>query len=339
MQRALSPDYMGALPDSWRVRSFFRFFGGWCSLVSQQHAVEVAVHYDWLAAPTGRLRGDARRDLLAHHRKVELELHSISRLETKVLRELASAEWSAAEPCSKRIGELRQRVRALCDEIRAHLDEQETTLPPLLRGHWGVVSPPQAVRRSLLAAGRAQAAGSKGRERPVLLLWVLHYLRRRNPQRARYFAAALPVGTRVRAVLCGAKHSRLLSYLRAIVRDERPSGVKAQPVLGGQSEPAAGTPAAPTNGSTYAADALAHERQRRAGMVNAMLACANAERVDMPLAPSKATQSMAASSHRPLQESGAEGSDFSWTKRINRRVPSNLFQAIGVRHPATPRRV
>ena len=50
MQRALQPLYFGELPEGWRVRAFFRFFTAWCGLVSQQHAVEVAVHYDWLVA-------------------------------------------------------------------------------------------------------------------------------------------------------------------------------------------------------------------------------------------------------------------------------------------------
>ena len=55
MQRALQVGYFGDLPESWRVRAFFRFFHCWASLVSQQHAVEVAVHYDWLVSPTGKL--------------------------------------------------------------------------------------------------------------------------------------------------------------------------------------------------------------------------------------------------------------------------------------------
>ena len=41
MQRALQTKYFGELPEGWRVRAFFRFFTAWCSLVSQQHAIEV----------------------------------------------------------------------------------------------------------------------------------------------------------------------------------------------------------------------------------------------------------------------------------------------------------
>lgn len=55
MNECLELRFFGALPESWRVRAFFRFFSGWSALLSQHHAVEVAVHCDWLAAPTGEL--------------------------------------------------------------------------------------------------------------------------------------------------------------------------------------------------------------------------------------------------------------------------------------------
>ena len=76
MQRALQPRYFGELPDSWRVHSFFRFYQSWCSLVSQQHAVEVSVHYDWLVAPTNKMQGEHRSELLSYHRTIELEVRS-----------------------------------------------------------------------------------------------------------------------------------------------------------------------------------------------------------------------------------------------------------------------
>lgn len=84
MLRALQPRYFGDLPEGWRVRAFFRFFTAWCGLVTQQHAIEVAVYYDWLAAPTGKMKGEQRQELLSYHRAIELELLSISRLEKKV---------------------------------------------------------------------------------------------------------------------------------------------------------------------------------------------------------------------------------------------------------------
>ena len=99
MQRALQVGYFGDLPESWRVRAFFRFFNCWCLLVSQQQAVEVAVHYDWLVHPTGKMEDETRREVLAYHRRVELEMHSISRLENVTSR---VARHSQAPPPPRR---------------------------------------------------------------------------------------------------------------------------------------------------------------------------------------------------------------------------------------------
>ena len=79
MQRALQQIFR-RIARRLACRLSFRFFGAWSSLVSQQHAVEIAVHYDWLAAPTHKLKGEHRSEVLSYHRKVELELLAISRL-------------------------------------------------------------------------------------------------------------------------------------------------------------------------------------------------------------------------------------------------------------------
>ena len=51
MLRALNTKYFGELPEGWRVRAFFRFFTGWCQLVSQQHAIEVGAWAAGSACP------------------------------------------------------------------------------------------------------------------------------------------------------------------------------------------------------------------------------------------------------------------------------------------------
>jgi len=330
MQRALQVGYFGDLPESWRVRAFFRFFHCWASLVSQQHAVEVAVHYDWLVSPTGKLESETRRNVLAYHRKVELELHSISRLENKILEELVVVE----EPWSEAAHELRERVGALCAEVRAHLSQQEQLLPGLLRDHWGRFSPPQLVTRSLKAAKGALAKGamSKGPDRPQFLMWVLHYLRRRDMERARYLQAQLPLWTRLSIAVRNQKHSQYLSYLRFIVRDEQPgasivSNIAPTAPMQDPNDPYA--PRRPDGGVGQQ-----HERERRAGMVNAMLAAANAERVDVPTSGAGPTRSLAESQTPAHAYSDGAG----WSNKHD-RVPSNIFKKIGIEQPTTPRRL
>ncbi|KAL1499164.1 hypothetical protein AB1Y20_013675 [Prymnesium parvum] len=326
MQRAMQVHNFGDLPESWRVRAFFRFFGCWCLLVSQQHAVEVAVHYDWLLA-RGELASETRSATLAYHRKVELEMHSISRLEMKILDEISSID-PLAEPWSRAAQELRSRMDKLTADVRAHLSEQERLLPPLLRAHWGRVSPPQLVTRSLKAAKGALAKGSKskGAERPLWLMWVLHYLRRRNFHRARYLQGQLPTSTRLAIALRYQKHSHFLNYLRFIVHHEQP-GASIVDVAPHTKEALDGQRA---NGGPVSEN----ERQRRAGMVNAMLAAANAERVDVPASGSGPTRKLAESTPAHTYEN-----DTSWMKKAQ-RIPSNLFKKIGIdKEPSTPRRI
>jgi len=335
MQRALQVGYFGDLPESWRVKAFFRFFHCWCLLVSQQHAVEVAVHYDWLVAPTGESESDSRREVLAYHRKVELEMHSISRLENKVLEELVSMDTH--EPWSESAHQLRERVGALCTEIRAHLTAQERLLPRLLRDHWGRISPPQLVTRSLKAAKAALATGAKSKssDRPLFLMWLLHYLRRRDPQRARYFQAQLPFMTRLQIAMRHQKHTQFLSYLRYIVRDEQPA---ASVIGGGTASVRSVRSEAPSdpNGPRRPDDRMGnqHESERRAGMVSAMLAAANAERVDMPTSGSGPTRSLA-ESQNPAHNYNDK---TDWALKHS-KVPSNIFKKIGIEQPSTPRRL
>jgi len=334
MQRAVEARYLGDLPESWRVRAFFRFFQCWCTLVSQQFAVEVAVHYDWLAEPTGKIESDTRREVLAYHRKVELEMHSISRLEGKILNELvAVADWNVSEPWSECAQELRQRLNALCSEVRMHLATQERLLPALLRMHWGSISPPQLVTRSLKAAKSAQSQGSKGADRPQLIMWVLHYLSRRDVQRARYLRAALPMTTRLRIVLRERKHKHFLAYLRYIVRDEQPASSVVSNLAPPRQQTAAedGVDVRHSRGDRVGST---HEKQRRAGLLNAMLAAANAERVDVPTSRAGPTRSLA-ESQQPLHSYNEGGG---WANRHN-KVPSNFFKKIGMEQPATPRRL
>ena len=99
MTRALQPSFFGYLPESRRVRAFFRYFQGWCSLVAQQHAVEIAVHVDWLGAAkttqsTGgppALADDYRIGLMDYQRGVELALLNVSRMEARIIEELTMA--------------------------------------------------------------------------------------------------------------------------------------------------------------------------------------------------------------------------------------------------------
>jgi hypothetical protein len=91
LQRAVQPMYFGNLPETWRVKAFFRFFTAFSALVTQFHAVEVSVHYDWLVAPTGQMEGEHRTELLSYHRAIELELLAISRYEKKILDEVRSS--------------------------------------------------------------------------------------------------------------------------------------------------------------------------------------------------------------------------------------------------------
>ena len=80
MNECLEIRFFGALPESWRVRAFFRFFSGWSSLLAQQHAVEVAVHCDWLGMPTGDLPSDFRQELLSYQRDIEMQAMAVGRM-------------------------------------------------------------------------------------------------------------------------------------------------------------------------------------------------------------------------------------------------------------------
>ena len=154
MQRALQARYMGDFPEGWRVRAFFRFFTG-CFLVSQAHAVEVTVHYDWLCANSNAITGEQRQELLSYHRAIELELLAISKMEKKILDELK--EFGAGERALSEVTVmLRDRMQKLCRQIRLHLATSEAKLPEVLRAQWGRVSPPELVVRAL-EAGKARA--------------------------------------------------------------------------------------------------------------------------------------------------------------------------------------
>jgi len=335
MQRALQAQYFGNLPESWRVRSFFRFFGAWCSLVSQQHAVEVSVHYDWLVAPTRKMQDEHRSELLSYHRAIELELLGISRLEKRVIDELRdAADWTTSEPWSEEAHVLRERMQGLCSQIRMHLATQESLLPELLRGHWGKVAPPQLVTRTLDAAKKSQAQAAKGRERAKLLDWVLHYLQKRDPERCNVFVIQLPMMKRIGLAFKGTSgHARLLEHLRNIVMDTQPdeSGLPEDSATHEVSDESRVSGADMGHKS---ADGSAHEKQRRAGMVNAVLAAANARRVDVPLNEVGATRQLA-ESREPLHTFKMDGR---WAERTD-KMPDGLFKKLGIDRPEAPRRL
>lgn len=337
MQRALQAQYFGNLPESWRVRSFFRFFGGWCSLVSQQHAVEVAVHYDWLAAPTGKMEGEHRSELLSYHRAIELELLAISRLEKRVIDELReAADWTTSEPWSEQAQVLRDRMQALCAQIRMHLATQESLLPELLRAHWGNVAPPQLVTRALEAAKKAQAQAAKGRERAKLLDWTLHYLQKRDQQRANHLINSLPMMKRLSIAFKGmGGHVKLLEHLRDIVNDTPPGEEDEQPVPPSVRSAEDAGKEESSGLAVRSVDGTAHEKQRRAGMVNAVLAAANARRVDVPLNESGVNQKLA-ESREPLHTFKMDGR---WMDRAE-KLPDGLFKKLGIDKPLeAPRRL
>ena len=82
------------------------------------------------------------------------------------------------------------------------------------------------------------------------------------------------------------------------------------------------------------ADGSAHEKQRRAGMVNAVLAAANARRVDVPLNEVGATRQLA-ESREPLHTFKMDGR---WAERTD-KMPDGLFKKLGIDRPEAPRRL
>ena len=69
------------------------------------------MHYNWLASRSGKMKGEQRQELLSYHRSIELELLAISRLEKKIIDELAgAADWTTSEPWSEQAQVLRDRL-------------------------------------------------------------------------------------------------------------------------------------------------------------------------------------------------------------------------------------
>ena len=163
---------------------------------------------------------------------------------------------------------------------------------------------------------------------PMLMLWCLSAdLKRRDAKRAGHVIAALPFWKRMRLTLGrDVPHARVLSYLRCIVLDESPRASISQPVAPSAS------PSGPPDGMVV--DGTEHERRRRAGMVNAVLAAANARRVDVPLNDAGVSRTLA-ESREPLH---AFHMDSTWVQRYE-RVPSAVFRKIGISQPKPPRRL
>ena len=78
-----------------------------------------------------------------------------------------------------------------------------------------------------------------------------------------------------------------------------------------------------------------HEKQRRAGMVNAVLAAANARRIDVPLSEGGSVHRQLAESRDPLHQFRM---DAKWADRVE-KVPDNIFKKIGIDAPEPPRRL
>lgn len=326
MQRALQARYMGDFPEGWRVRAFFRFFTGWASLVSQAHAVEVTVHYDWLCANSNAITGEQRQELLSYHRAIELELLAISKMEKKILDELKEFGAGESEPFSEVTVMLRDRMQKLCRQIRLHLATSEAKLPEVLRAQWGRVSPPELVVRALEAGKRAQVSASKVGAN--LLPWVMHYLNRRDPARGKKVIAQLPFMKRMKYAVGWKQtpHSTLLEHLRCIITDDE---AKARIE---EKEPAAAA-----DGEAVESSQEEHEKQRRAGMVNAVLAAANARRVDAPVSSQNAElYGKLAGSDGPLHQFKM---DDNWTKKTT-QIPDNIYKKVGIDKPLeAPRRL
>ena len=123
-----------------------------------------------------------------------------------------------------------------------------------------------------------------------VLMWMVHYLERRSPFRAKNMVANLPFTKRM-AFTFGRllQHAKLLEYLRSIIEDKPLSAdeqVEAAPVgVGDPDDEEEGKGPVGT----------VHEKARKAGMVNAVLASANARRVDVPLSDNSMSRALAAS--------------------------------------------
>lgn len=332
MQRALQPNYFGEFPEGWRVRAFFRFFTGWSSLVTQQHAVEVGVHYDWLCANSDKISGEQRTELLSYHRSIELELLAISKLEKKILEELRNFDAQDGEPFSEVAVILRDRLSKLTRQIRMHLAVQESKLPEMLKNQWGRLSPPDLVVRALDAAKRAQASGAKttGQEKVKLLSWIVHYLEKRDPTRSKALLGQLPFFKRVKYAFGygNAPHARLLEHLRCIIIDSAPK--ESTTSYSSVRDQGGGNSGAPSSAQDD------HEKKARAAMINSVLASANARFADAPVQKGNALIEGLAASETPLHQFKMDGN---WVNNKGTQVPDNLYKKIGIEKPSEPRRL
>jgi len=93
----------------------------------------VEVHHDWLAASCEGLPDGHRRELLEHAKEVETALLAISRMEPRILGEIAALHTALGgdDPWSEEAQLLRDTVDALFTKLRSYLTKQEELLPPL----------------------------------------------------------------------------------------------------------------------------------------------------------------------------------------------------------------
>ena len=338
MNECLEVRFFGALPESWRVRAFFRFFSGWSSLLTQHYAVEAAVHCDYLAAPTCQLPSSYRQKLLDFHRDVDKQVAAVGRMEANILEELTlAADWTTINPISECAEELRVLLYDLSLAILEHLKEQEETLPPLLRTHWGAMAPPDLVTRSITAAKSAAFMGLRPQIHVKLMSWVLYHLRERDETRYKFVVAQLNFTRRLRIALhLETSHSELLEQLRAIIRDEEPRWRKASTVRPSTRQTVSAVPKlslaevsecnTTEPGFEAPFSARGREQQRRQTGVHAVLAAANATRVGMVsnVDPSVDLTYQLAQLEKPLYLYGNVGVEREWWKHA--KYKSNMWK-------------
>tara|TARA_B110001452_G_scaffold163244_1_gene136081 strand:- start:137 stop:1573 length:1437 start_codon:yes stop_codon:yes gene_type:complete len=351
MNECLEVRFFGALPESWRVRTFFRFFSGWSSLLAQHNAVEASVHCDYLAAPTGQLPSSYRQNLLDFQRDVDKQVTAVGRMEAKILEELTlAADWTTIDPKSECAEELRVLLDDLSVAILEHLKEQEEMLPPLLRSHWGPMAPPDLVTRSITAAKSAAGNGLRPQIHVKLFSWVLYYLRERDETRSKFVVAQLSFTRRLRIALrLETSHSELLEQLRAIIRDEEPRWRKVSAVRPSTRQTISGVPklslarASEHNnaepGFEAPFSARGREAQRRQTGVHAVLAAANATRASMAVGPDASVDLtyQLAQLEKPLYQYGNDGPGDAWWKHA--KYQSNMWKHVSNEKPSTPRRI
>lgn len=170
------------------------------------------------------------------------------------------------------------------------------------------------------------------------LSWVLHYLVRRDPKRAKLMAAQLPITTRLRLALgFEGTYGSQFAILRAILKDDAPAFIRRTSSRSSRGKPSPKNidkPQSETVNRFQDPETLDREKSRKQASVSAILAAANANRqAQRPIGSSVKL----AASVTPLHL--YQGDNFRWVDRL--RAPKNfdVWQKVGMSKPATPRRL